>query len=150
MTLFSMGTVVVCHKWLRKQGKLDVQINVSWLKGEKKHNQDSGADLVPKSDSSQNNHGDTQPVSRPGGASSHAGASLLAPSAQSSQSLESFNTPPSAPRVAVALAACPHSARKPAARFPSWLLRSVALPGPGQATVCDSRTSWRLHAVRSA
>lgn len=35
MTLFSMGTVVLCHKWLRKQGKLDVQINVSWLKGEK-------------------------------------------------------------------------------------------------------------------
>lgn len=35
MTLFSMGTVVLCHKWLRKQGKLDVQINVSWLKGGK-------------------------------------------------------------------------------------------------------------------
>lgn len=35
MTPFSMGTVVLCHKWLRKQGKLDVQINVSWLKGEK-------------------------------------------------------------------------------------------------------------------
>lgn len=35
MTLFSMGTVVLCHKWLRKQGKLDVQINVSWLKGKK-------------------------------------------------------------------------------------------------------------------
>lgn len=35
MTLFSMGTVVVCHKWLRKQGKLDVQINVFWLKGKK-------------------------------------------------------------------------------------------------------------------
>lgn len=34
MTLFSMGTVVVCHKRLRKQGKLDVQINVLWLKGE--------------------------------------------------------------------------------------------------------------------
>lgn len=46
MTLFSMGTVVVCHKWLRKQGKLDVQINVSWLKGGENHNQDSGADLV--------------------------------------------------------------------------------------------------------
>lgn len=30
-----MGTVVLCHKWLRKQGKPDVQINVSWLKGEK-------------------------------------------------------------------------------------------------------------------
>lgn len=35
MTPFSMGTVVLCHKWLRKQGKPDVQINVSWLKGEK-------------------------------------------------------------------------------------------------------------------
>jgi hypothetical protein len=35
MTLFSMGTVVLCHKWLRKQGKPDVQINVSWLKGKK-------------------------------------------------------------------------------------------------------------------
>lgn len=35
MTLFSMRTVVLCHKWLRKQGKLDVQINVSWLKGKK-------------------------------------------------------------------------------------------------------------------
>lgn len=35
MTLLSMGTVVLCHKWLRKQGKLDVQINVFWLKGEK-------------------------------------------------------------------------------------------------------------------
>lgn len=46
MTLFSMGTVVLCHKWLRKQGKLDVQINVFWLKGKKKHNQDSRADLV--------------------------------------------------------------------------------------------------------
>lgn len=30
-----MGTVVLCHKWLRKQGKLDVQINVFWLKGKK-------------------------------------------------------------------------------------------------------------------
>lgn len=30
-----MGTVVLCHKWLRKQGKPDVQINVSWLKGKK-------------------------------------------------------------------------------------------------------------------
>lgn len=35
MTPFSMGTVVLCHKWLRKQGKPDVQINVSWLKGKK-------------------------------------------------------------------------------------------------------------------
>lgn len=30
-----MGTVVLCHKWLRKQGKLDVQINVFWLKGKR-------------------------------------------------------------------------------------------------------------------
>lgn len=66
MTLFSMGTVVLCHKWLRKQGKPDVQINVSWLKGEK-HNQDSGADLVPKSNLSQNKHRDTPQITRQGG-----------------------------------------------------------------------------------
>lgn len=81
MTLFSMGTVVLCHKWLRKQGKLDVQINVSWLKGEKKHNQDSGADLVPKSNLSQNKHWDTQQITRHSRTRSYAGLSLcLSPS----------------------------------------------------------------------
>lgn len=80
-----MGTVVLCHKWLRKQGKLDVRINVSWLKGEKNHNQDSGADLVPKSGLSQNKDGDTHPGSRPSGASPHAGPSPVAPSARSAE-----------------------------------------------------------------
>lgn len=100
-----MGTVVLCHKRLRKQGKPDVRIDVSWLKGEK-HNQDSGADLVPKPSSSQNKHGDGPPITRhapracpqaassPGPRAPGASTPILLPTEQPRACLPTHTRPP--------------------------------------------------------